>query len=61
MKITPKVTMLFKGAKSDKRYRLEIGVPVEIDAEEITHVDPSDYVAAEAAPALPPPEKKKRG
>ncbi len=64
MIIKPKCDIRFAGAKSGKRMCVLAGVPVEIDAEEIPHLDPADYAVVEAGkveePAPLPPSRKKK-
>ena len=62
MKIKPKDTLNFTGAKTGAFYRLPLGVPVEIDKAEIVHIDPADYeeVVRQAVPVDPNRVKDKK-
>ncbi len=64
MIIKPNCDIRFAGAKSGKRMCVLADVPVEIDAAEISHLDPADYAVVDGAkaaePKPEPPSKKKK-
>lgn len=64
MVIKPKFDQYYTGAKSGKRMRMLAGVPHEVDAEEIAHIDKADYsvVSGDAVKAEEPrPEPVAKG
>ncbi len=65
MVIKPKFDQYFTGAKSGRRMRMVAGVPLDIDGEEIQHIDKADYSvvggdAVKAEEPRPEPVQKKK-
>lgn len=57
MKITFKTDHTFVGAKTGNKHSVKAGVPVNINEEEIVHLDKADYVVGEVKKEDPAKKK----